>query len=357
MKKCPLCGKEYETENICPICNILLIDTDSNCAVSNESEKERKRREQREQRDLAKEQAKEQAKETAAQAATQAKETAAQVVSQAKSMDPKLLMLIGAGVVILILIIVILKFVLGGKEEPQYVQPSGTGTVTEDMAEDVELNEEDFARNELVDFETDSFSFQLPAYWKDLCGVDVYDDYISFYQKKSSEYGGYLFSVAAVSSEDRDSLNNYTTIKEDGNVIYVVEYPSDVSYDVEDEYVSKEYQRLEEDVHYVFDTFEGFKEEESALTGDYIIPDSSTRVISSSELESLTKEELMYARNEIYARHGRKFQDSGIQAYFNSKSWYNGTIEPEAFQESMLNSVEYANVQTIVKYEESKGYR
>lgn len=85
---------------------------------------------------------------------------------------------------------------------------------------------------------------------------------------------------------------------------------------------------------------------------DYIIPDSSTRIISESEISNLTKEELRLARNEIYARHGRKFQDEELQKYFDSKSWYRGTIEPKDFTDNMLSDIEKNNKDLIVKMEQ-----
>ena len=36
MKKCPLCGKEYEEGTVCPSCNVLLIDMESGKAVGEE---------------------------------------------------------------------------------------------------------------------------------------------------------------------------------------------------------------------------------------------------------------------------------------------------------------------------------
>ena len=67
----------------------------------------------------------------------------------------------------------------------------------------------------------------------------------------------------------------------------------------------------------------------------------------------------MIARNEIYARHGRKFNDSELQAYFNSKSWYKGTVNPEDFSTSVFfksDSTEGFGQQTdasVKKYEKT----
>ncbi|MFR9148557.1 MAG: YARHG domain-containing protein [Hungatella sp.] len=35
-----------------------------------------------------------------------------------------------------------------------------------------------------------------------------------------------------------------------------------------------------------------------------------------------TWEALRFAKNEIYARHGRRFHDSELQGYFDQLSWY-----------------------------------
>lgn len=88
----------------------------------------------------------------------------------------------------------------------------------------------------------------------------------------------------------------------------------------------------------------------------YMIPDSSTRYISSSELTGFSAWECRVARNEIYARHGRRFKDSSLQSYFNNCTWYSGTIAPDSFSESVLNACEKANVQTIKQYELAHGY-
>ena len=95
------------------------------------------------------------------------------------------------------------------------------------------------------------------------------------------------------------------------------------------------------------------KEEAEAeeKTDNYILPDSSKRILADSEVSGLTKSELRLARNEIFARHGRMFDDQELQDYFNSKSWYRGTIRPEDFSESMLSETEKANIETIKKYE------
>lgn len=80
---------------------------------------------------------------------------------------------------------------------------------------------------------------------------------------------------------------------------------------------------------------------------DYIYPDSATRLLTEDDLVHRNPDILRLAKNEIYARRGRKFKDSTIQAYFDGKSWYQGTIAPEDFDESMLSDIEKQNVQFL----------
>ncbi|MBR0354015.1 MAG: YARHG domain-containing protein [Oscillospiraceae bacterium] len=87
--------------------------------------------------------------------------------------------------------------------------------------------------------------------------------------------------------------------------------------------------------------------------GDYLIPGSDTRYVTEADLSKLTWQQCTLARNEIYARHGRKFATKEIADYFNSKSWYSGTVEAEAFSESVLSEIERSNVNYIKQYETS----
>ncbi len=74
----------------------------------------------------------------------------------------------------------------------------------------------------------------------------------------------------------------------------------------------------------------------------YIISDSDCVKIDDNM--AFDSDVARLARNEIYARHGRKFKDPELQAFFNNREWYHGTIEPEDFSEDLLNEVEKYNV-------------
>ena len=93
-----------------------------------------------------------------------------------------------------------------------------------------------------------------------------------------------------------------------------------------------------------------------AMNSEFILPDSSTRVLDKSELAGFTAEQCRLARNEIYAKHGRMFDDAGLQNYFNSRSWYHGTIPADRFSDTMLSDIEIQNRNLIIAYEKEMGY-
>ena len=103
------------------------------------------------------------------------------------------------------------------------------------------------------------------------------------------------------------------------------------------------------------------KETEAAedTRSEYIFADADTRYLSQEEVDKLSLQAVCYAKNEIYARHGRKFLSTELQEYFNDKSWYQGTVEAEKFSPSVFNKYESDNIQILVKAEEklrSGGY-
>lgn len=79
----------------------------------------------------------------------------------------------------------------------------------------------------------------------------------------------------------------------------------------------------------------------------YIIPDSDSRYLSAEDYQSLSDWELVLARNEIFARHGRRFSNADIQEYFDGCSWYKGTIDPDDFDSSVFNDYELKNIQLL----------
>lgn len=94
-------------------------------------------------------------------------------------------------------------------------------------------------------------------------------------------------------------------------------------------------------------------------TGDYVLPDSSTRQYGSAELERLDTYQLYIARNEIYARHGRTFRNDDLNYYFGQKSWYSPMYTPDEFdaldaRAQILNDYERYNANLMFEIEQSR---
>lgn len=111
---------------------------------------------------------------------------------------------------------------------------------------------------------------------------------------------------------------------------------------------------------------EGTEPENVQMTeqDQYILPESNSRYLTDSDIDGMSLREINYAKNEIYARHGRRFKSEELQTYFDSKSWYTGKYEPEDFDEnyssSMLNTYEKKNAEFLRDKEFSidpKGYQ
>lgn len=91
----------------------------------------------------------------------------------------------------------------------------------------------------------------------------------------------------------------------------------------------------------------------ASKASDYLIPNSNQKYLSNSDITQLSLREINYAKNEIYARHGRKFKSPELQRYFGSKSWYNGNIEPDNFDISVFNDYERKNTEFLASVEMS----
>lgn len=92
---------------------------------------------------------------------------------------------------------------------------------------------------------------------------------------------------------------------------------------------------------------------------DYILPDSARRVYSLDELSGLSNYELYLARNEIFARYGRMYEEADLRDHYLSTDWYIPLYDGGDFDsvliEDYLNENEYKNVILIRDYERDRG--
>lgn len=106
-------------------------------------------------------------------------------------------------------------------------------------------------------------------------------------------------------------------------------------------------------------TVEGIAYDAKNPYGEAAIGDAENMILKSSveelteeDLKGFTKEQLRIARNEIYARHGRKFQSEDLQNYFENFWWYWEVYDTDhEIGDEDLNPIELKNVYFISEYE------
>lgn len=84
----------------------------------------------------------------------------------------------------------------------------------------------------------------------------------------------------------------------------------------------------------------------------YILPGSDSRYYSWGDLDALDNDTLQMAINELYARHGRRFETESIRTYFENKSWYKPSLDPSAIdgnEDVYFNEYEKANYQLLIQ--------
>lgn len=88
---------------------------------------------------------------------------------------------------------------------------------------------------------------------------------------------------------------------------------------------------------------------------EYLCPESNSRYLTEDEIKDFTLQELNYAKNEVYARHGYKFKSTELTEYYSQFGWYEGTIPGSKFDESVLNKYENRNISLLSRTEHKKA--
>ena len=92
----------------------------------------------------------------------------------------------------------------------------------------------------------------------------------------------------------------------------------------------------------------------------YYYPELSERVWSEEDINGFNKTDLSIARNELFAKYGRVFEDPFLKNVFGVKSWYEPRYTAEEFGnlwQELLTDIEKENLRTILAYEEVRRWR
>lgn len=80
----------------------------------------------------------------------------------------------------------------------------------------------------------------------------------------------------------------------------------------------------------------------------FVFPNSDTELIGRREIENLSDHDLMYAINELYARHGYIFRNQQICDYYEQFTWYRGEVPSDEFSTECFNQIESDNWSLLV---------
>lgn len=88
-----------------------------------------------------------------------------------------------------------------------------------------------------------------------------------------------------------------------------------------------------------------------SANSDYLL-ETHTRFYTESELSGYSKDLIRIFKNEIYARHGYRFNTPEVYNLFIRFTWYYPDLSSDNFKESVFNQYEKENLKLLVKLEE-----
>lgn len=99
-------------------------------------------------------------------------------------------------------------------------------------------------------------------------------------------------------------------------------------------------------------------EDNNGENNEYIFPNSDTEYLTNSDVKILSTDKINLAKNELYARHGRKFEREDLQEYFEGCSWYNPVYTAKEWDEYgdsyFFNKYEIKNRNLLKKWENKR---
>lgn len=88
---------------------------------------------------------------------------------------------------------------------------------------------------------------------------------------------------------------------------------------------------------------------------EYLLSESNSRYLNEYDIMGWRAEDIRVAKNEIYARHGRIFEDESLDSYFRSKNWYVPSVAAQDFTTEVFNEYEKKNVEYLADAQTGKN--
>lgn len=202
----------------------------------------------------------------------------------------------------------------------------------------------------------EEISVTIPKEWEGKYMVQESEDGISFLQTASHEKAEGLGFLCGFYRSDSmvDQSIGAMQLAYTGDTMYYYQEPTDVNCYYEDEQIVAEYSAMMEKTKEMRESLQIAKADVRYDAQEFEYPLSDKKLISEDLLWNVDNNALWIGRNEIYARHGRKFDNVYLQNYFETCSWYEATTESADFKEDTLSDVEKENLRLIQAEEEKR---
>lgn len=190
----------------------------------------------------------------------------------------------------------------------------------------------------------------LPEDWENNYVIVDNERGFSIYQKASyeeREESGFICAYCRTTDFMDYGMGENLIAYTDSGMLYYLMQPLDVDCATNEEEMMREYSSMCEKVGEINASLQIAGSGVHFDAEEYVVPISSIYVLDEGMIEYLSGNDLWIAKNEIYARHGRQFNNEYLQQYFNRCSWYDGTIAAEQFEESTLSQLEKDNVKFL----------
>lgn len=243
------------------------------------------------------------------------------------------------------------------QEEPDNQEDSQSQETTDNQDVD-DLNENQSSNQGAVNADNtytwEEITVTIPETWKDKYVIRTSEDGFYIFQKSSDDINkgmGFLCGFYRSTVDVFDGLES-TPLAYTDDTLYSVSYPTDVTYYQENVEIADEYEQMSKELPLMEKSIHINKDNVDYDPSEFVLPMSNTKLYSKEYLTCFDDNQLWIARNEIYARYGRKFENTYMQQYFESCSWYEGTVAMDKFDESILNENEKSNLEAIKSVED-----
>ena len=217
------------------------------------------------------------------------------------------------------------------RENPEIPKAEENVEFEEDEQEDLSEEEVDTKADEMTagvgegtTYTFEEITITFPEAWEDRYVIVEHEDGsgISVHQKLSYDIdgSGVLFGVWKNNEPAYDHAG-VSPLAYTEDMMYFISYPTDVQFNPEVEGAFEDYEDLYAYCDWIRENIVITGEDVHTNADEYIMPMSEYYPLEEYHVMNFDANQLMLARNEIYARHGYHFNNEALNLYFDRYSW------------------------------------